>query len=638
VDVYGHYAATRLLLEHDFRDAPSPGALTTHAGVGQSLNEANAPVAIASGIRCHAGLDLVTGMPILIYLLPEPIKALHEIYSEHLPALLETGTRGDTTYVVMASAPGYTQLRPTLTEARLFWFARSSARAILDAHIAGVSHGALSPAHVFAQGDHLFVAGFGLPWAETESAYRAPEGTGEFPADVYAWARTVQHYGSGSPASALPGDFGRLVGHCLHNDPRERPTAGELVMALEQVLSGASPWLPPARSTSEQQLDGQNLVGLGTNSLVPGDSSPSDSSPSGSDPSNSGPSGSDSSDSGQTLEGSVGSDATDTVQNTIQNTAQNTAQNPGENVDLSDVELDLDSEPLDLDSEPEVNTVAQPASNLESILAAGPITPATTSATPEQPVLGRSAAITRSNLETITTKEIEALKETEAKPTTSDSLESAPHPLVEAAGLEADEPDVPIIVRGTSAPILIGFDSDRPDLTPEKPAVRFSWVGVLAGLIGIGALGWLLVSLVGAMMSGLNGRPNSNQNRPATNPPALSAPATNTPATNTPAAGTPTTNTPAAPVTNTPVQTNTNELLVTFKLEPENGKRGRLVVIEAPPGAALQSGDPLATVPGPVLFPVAGTYKLQVVLDGYNPAETTLKLPTSNRTVILRLQ
>jgi hypothetical protein len=623
VDVYGHYAATRLLLEHDFRDATPPGAAQTPTGAGLTLNEANAPVAIANGIRCHAGLDLITGMPILIYLLPEPIQALHEIYSEHLPALLETGTRGQTTYVVMASAPGYTQLRPTLTEARLFWFARSSARAILDAHIAGVSHGALSPAHVFAQGDHLFVAGFGLPWAETESVYRAPEGAGEFPADVYAWARTVQHYGSGSPASALPGDFGRLVGHCLHNDPRERPTAGELVMALEQVLSGASPWLPPARSTSEQTPDGQNLVGSSTAGVVQADAGPSDLGPSDLGPSNSDPIQSD-----QVLEGSVNPDATGTVQHSVQHT--------GETVDLSDVELDLDSEP-------ETSSVAQPAPNLESILAAGPITPATTNATPEQPTLGRAAPIitktdqpasktpiTRSNLETITTKEIEALKETDPKPTTNDSLESAPHPLVEAAGLEADEPDVPIIVRGTSAPILIGFDSDRPDLSPEKPAVRFTWVGVLAGLIGIGALGWLLVSLIGAMMSGLNGRPNTNQNRPVTNPPALSTPATNTPAT-----GAPTTGTPAA---STPTQTNTNELLVTFKLEPENGKRGRLVVIEAPPGAALQSGDPLATVPGPVLFPVAGTYKLQVVLDGYNPAETTLKLPTSNRTVILRLQ
>jgi hypothetical protein len=237
VDVYGHYAATRLLLEHDLRDATPPGT-----------GESN--IAVATAIRCHAGLDLITGMPILIYLLPEAVQ-MHEIYSEYLPALLETGTRGETTYIVMASAPGYVQLRPTLTETRLHWFARSSARAILDAHIAGVSHGALSPSHVFAQGDHLFVAGFGLPWAETASVYRAPEGAGEFPADIYAWARTVQHYGSGDPSNALPGDFGKLIGHCLHDDPRERPTAGELVMALEQVLSGASPWSPPARTQPE---------------------------------------------------------------------------------------------------------------------------------------------------------------------------------------------------------------------------------------------------------------------------------------------------------------------------------------------------------------------------------------------------
>jgi hypothetical protein len=149
--------------------------------------------------------------------------------------------------------------------------------------------------------------------------------------------------------------------------------------------------------------------------------------------------------------------------------------------------------------------------------------------------------------------------------------------------------------------------------------MRFSWVGVLAGLIGVGALGWLVVALVGAMTSGLNTRPTN-----VTNKPAVTTPVPNTSSNK--------------PLTVTIPTTNNNELLVNFKLEPENGKRGRLVVLEAPAGAALQSGDPLATVPGPVLFPVAGTYRLQVVLDGYNPAETVLKLPTSNSTVILRLQ
>jgi hypothetical protein len=132
-----------------------------------------------------------------------------------------------------------------------------------------------------------------------------------------------------------------------------------------------------------------------------------------------------------------------------------------------------------------------------------------------------------------------------------------------------------------------------------------------------------VVALVGAMASGLNTRPTN------VTKPAVTTPAPNTSSPNTSSNKPPTVTTPAP---------NSNELLVNFKLEPENGKRGRLVVLEAPAGAALQSGDPLATVPGPVLFPVAGTYRLQVVLDGYNPAETVLKLPTSNSTVILRLQ
>jgi hypothetical protein len=569
VDVYGHYAATRLLLEHDLRDATPPGT-----------GENTSAVAVATAIRCHAGLDLITGMPILIYLLPEAVQ-MHEVYSEHLPALLETGTRGETTYIVMASAPGYVQLRPTLTETRLHWFARSSARAILDAHIAGVSHGALSPVHVFAQGDHLFVAGFGLPWAETASVYRAPEGAGEFPADIYAWARTVQHYGNGDPSAALPGDFGKLIGHCLHDDPRERPTAGELVMALEQVLSGASPWSPPARTQPETA----------------------------------------------TLEASKLEPASVALLNPAPVNLQ-------QDEEPLDVELETDDAIEMLTDEPELIKSETHTPNLESAVHVFEAEPSV--AHQAEPI--SNSPITRS-LETITTKEIPPLKtpdivpeqrqnlskpaleiiEGDALPIDIDALEAPPHPLVEAAGLEADEPDVPIIVRGANnEPIRIGFDADQNGNGAVKPPMRFSWVGVLAGLIGVGALGWLLVALVGALTSGLNARPTN------VTKPAVTAPAPNT-SSNKP----PTVTTPAP---------NTNELLVNFKLEPENGKRGRLVVLEAPAGAALQSGDPLATVPGPVLFPVAGTYRLQVVLDGYNPAETVLKLPTSNSTVILRLQ
>ena len=571
MDVYGHYAATRLLLEHDFRDAPPPGAGETN-------------VAVATAIRCHAGLDLITGMPILIYLLPAPSNPMHEVYSEHLPALLETGSRGETTYVVMASAPGYVQLRPTLTETRLHWFARSSARAILDAHIAGVSHGALSPAHVFAQGDHLFVAGFGLPWADTPSSYRAPEGVGEFPADVFAWARTVQHYGNGDPGSALPGDFGKLVGHCLHDDPRERPTAGELVMALEQVLSGASPWSPPARTQSEAVMPEPQTV-----------------------------------------------DAQPTFVGT----------EPLQQEEPLDVELETDDVS-------ESSAVSSSAVGSSAVSSSAPGTAEVIEAqrNPTLDALGDQAkppannAITRSNLEPVVTKELEPLKTPEIIPEGRNSLSKPaleiiegdalpieidalhpPHPLVEAVGLEADEPDVPIIVRGaTPEPIRIGFDADHYNAGSNKPAIRFSWVGVLAGLIGVGALGWLLVALVSAVTAGLNGRPNTNVTKPA----LTTAPRVNTPVPNI-----------SAPNVSNP---NTNELLINFKLQPENGKRGRLVVLEAPAGAALQSGDPLATVPGPVLFPVAGTYRLQVVLDGYNPAETTLKLPTSNSTVILKLK
>jgi hypothetical protein len=576
VDVYGHYAATRLLLEHDLRDATASGANEIHASEIRAseiraseirASETHTAVAVATAIRCHAGLDLITGMPVLIYLLPTPIQGLHETYSEHLPALLETGSRGETTYVVMASAPGYVQLRPTLTETRLHWFARSSARAILDAHIAGVSHGSFSPSHVFAQGDHLFVAGFGLPWADTASAYRAPEGAGEFPADVFAWARTVQHYGNGDPSNALPGDFGKLVGHCLHDDPRERPTAGELVMALDQVLSGASPWLPPARNQPEAPSESE----IEPYSLEP-----------------------------QALAAEP-----EAIVVNMPIHLEEPLEVELESDDPEPVPSEAHNPILEPTVDPSMNNSGVTRSNLEAIITKE-LEPITTPILPE-----RNGDLTRPALEII---------EGDALPIDINALHP-PHPLVEAVGLEADEPDVPIIVRGTtSEPIRIGFDADQNNIGPSKTAMRFSWAGVLAGLIGIGGLGLLVVWLLNAMTSDPNTRPNNATTKPVVTTPA---PRTDAPTVSAPTASAP---------------TSTNELLVNFKLEPENGKRGRLVVLEAPVGAALQSGDPLATVPGPVLFPVAGTYRLQVVLDGYNPAETVLKLPTSNSTVILRLQ
>jgi hypothetical protein len=220
VETFGQYAATRPLREHPVAPRESGGVIT-EAGL----------------IRTFMGVDLVTGMPVIVYTMPAPAPRFAEMYSEHLPAILERGELEGVGYVVVASAPGYAPLKPALPEPRLHWLARCSVKTLFDAHSVGLVHTHLQPEHFYAQGDHLFIEGFGLPWADEQGPYRAPEGSGQPPADVFAWARSMNTFGKGDPSKLIDGELGKLIGHCLNSKPRERPTAGELVLALEQILN-----------------------------------------------------------------------------------------------------------------------------------------------------------------------------------------------------------------------------------------------------------------------------------------------------------------------------------------------------------------------------------------------------------------
>jgi serine/threonine protein kinase len=220
VETFGQYAATRPLREHPVAPRESGGVIT-EAGL----------------IRTFMGVDLVTGMPVIVYTMPAPAPRFAEMYSEHLPAILERGEHEGVGYVIVASAPGYAPLKPTLSEPRLHWLARCSVKTLFDAHSVGLVHTHLQPEHFYAQGDHLFIEGFGLPWADEQGPYRAPEGSGQPPADVFAWARSMNMFGKGDPSKLIDGELGKLIGHCLNGKPRERPTAGELVLALEQILN-----------------------------------------------------------------------------------------------------------------------------------------------------------------------------------------------------------------------------------------------------------------------------------------------------------------------------------------------------------------------------------------------------------------
>ena len=216
---FAQYAATRLLREH-------PARTLTFGGVAVS----------AGAIQTFAGVDLITGMPVMIYTMPERPAEIPQVYSDSIPTILEVGFEHELGYVVAASAPGFGPLKPTLSWPRLEWLARISASALADAHAVGLHHGNLEPAHFLASSDQLMLEGWGLPWGDPQADYRAPEGGTSAAADVFAWARSLQALGRGNPRLMLTGEMGRWIAHGLNPKPQDRPTAQEMVMALEKLL------------------------------------------------------------------------------------------------------------------------------------------------------------------------------------------------------------------------------------------------------------------------------------------------------------------------------------------------------------------------------------------------------------------
>jgi hypothetical protein len=239
---FSQYAATRLLREH-------PARTLVFGGVAVK----------AGAIQTYAGVDLITGMPVLIYTLPERPAPIPDVYSEFIPVILETGFEHELGYVVAASAPGYAPLKPTLSQPRLEWLATVSAAALADAHLGGLHHGNLEPAHFLVSADHLMLEGWGLPWGEALPDYRAPEGETSAAADVFAWARSLQMLGRGNPRLMLTGEMGRWIAHGLNPKPQDRPTAQEMVMALEKLLQREAKSQGLVKTLDTRNLEARSL-------------------------------------------------------------------------------------------------------------------------------------------------------------------------------------------------------------------------------------------------------------------------------------------------------------------------------------------------------------------------------------------
>lgn len=76
--------------------------------------------------------------------------------------------------------------------------------------------------------------------------------------------------------------------------------------------------------------------------------------------------------------------------------------------------------------------------------------------------------------------------------------------------------------------------------------------------------------------------------------------------------------------------------VVEFRLDPP-GSRGRIEILEAPPGSTMEKERTIAEVPGPVQFDKAGAYRVRIRVDGREPKEVLLDVPSPGG-VTIRLQ
>ena len=134
VDIYGQYVADRVI---------EYGDITTAYGI-----------------------DRITGMPVLVFTSDAPLMAQTEPPLEHpnLALTLEQGRQAERYFVVQALPMGYTQVKSLRGVALEHFY--DGARAALS-YLRGQEkpHGAVRVNHLWWDGNHLLLAGAGLPWS-----------------------------------------------------------------------------------------------------------------------------------------------------------------------------------------------------------------------------------------------------------------------------------------------------------------------------------------------------------------------------------------------------------------------------------------------------------------------------------------
>jgi hypothetical protein len=534
MQTFSQYAATRPLRS-------SSGGTAIGAGT-----------AVAESIQTFAGVDVVTGMPVIVYTMPGQPPSIPEVINESIPVVLETGMQGETGFVVVSSAPGYLPLRLGLSQTRLEWLTRTSAKALSDAHAGGLIHGDFNPSHFFVQGDYLLLEGWGLNWQNTQADFTPPEGHGTAAADVFAWARTMQAFGKGDPRKLLDGEMGRLIGHCLNPKPQERPTALELVIALEQVI-GKTPLKPEVKTVHLDQ---------------PGDSA-------------------------------IKPEKLENTPPVVPEALETPSIQSPEPLKLEPIQT---FDPSPIDEGVKIIAVAKAPETIQIGEVQAPAEPAPLNPPPllEHPALSTPSETLEPN----------------------SLIQAQEHDLREPENLAADEPDIVPSVRPEHEPvslptsdgniepgvvmykdgqpssgtIRVGFDDDdswrsvKP-YTPPKTNPLILPIGlVIIVLLGI------LVIVVLTRKAPVATTGNTIQT------PSISNPSQNS--------------------------------IVNFIVKSSSNQTARLTVISAPSNANLAKGVLLATIPGPVLFPYPGAYKVRVSMPNFAPGDVTVNVPQDKEIVI----
>ncbi len=178
-------------------------------------------------IETLRGVDALTGLPALLYLLPEQWIVPPLDHPNLLPYSDGGdggggGGGGDRPYLACALPPASAPASDPRTAAL------GALSALAWLHRRGQLHGGLTPEQLWQVGGEVRVAGAGLPWGELGGGYDAPEGGKTPAADLYALGKSLQTLGP------LPAALECLLGA----DPAARGGAED---ALARLRAPAGP-------------------------------------------------------------------------------------------------------------------------------------------------------------------------------------------------------------------------------------------------------------------------------------------------------------------------------------------------------------------------------------------------------------